>query len=211
MIRAVDMKSRSVLITAVKVIVGAVVLLAVFFVGINIWIKRELRKVSIAAHSCPAGLGDVLFVKTTSLFSDIYLAVDLTPGNDGDEFIIGFVDCADGPSFMKAVKSNDGTVIAVRTTAGNANLPEEKGGGHFPFTHAYDFKEQIMIVPSDPSHGAAYESKESCNERASKIFKLLQERGGSVSLIRDRYELDLERLSYSKSKRWVEMIAKINE
>ncbi|MCF7955699.1 MAG: hypothetical protein K9M75_07860 [Phycisphaerae bacterium] len=186
----------------------AVVVLLIAAVGVafNVLFRREMKKVSIATYSSPAALGDLFFLETTSLFPQIYLAIDLTPGKDGGEFIAAHIDSSDSYSFEGAVKSNDGTVIAIRTTIGNLALPEEKGGGLYPFTHAYDFKTRTLIHPLDDSHINSDGSEAVWDGRAEKILQLLQERGGQVPFIENRRQLDYERLSYSKSKRWLDMI-----
>lgn len=191
----------------------AVVLLFFITVGFvfKILAMRFVESVSIATHPSQVGLGDLVFIETTSLFPLIYLAIDLTPGNDGDEFIVAFLDSSDSYSFKGAVKSNDGTVVAIRTTVGDLALPEEKGGGFYPFTHAYDFKTQTMISSSDTVYSNSDGSEAVWDDTAEKIFNLLQERGGPVPFIKNRGELGFKRLSYSESQRWREMISEFNE
>jgi hypothetical protein len=202
------MKPRVGLISALKVVAIVAIVCTSFIVGINVLALRFVETVSIASYSSPAGLGDVVFIRYLPLFTDTYMAIDLTPGEDGDEFIIGHVECGDGHRFMGAVKSKDGTVIAVRTTAGYGNLSYKELGGQFPFTHAYDFKNKSMIVaPYRYEDGVS----KPWNDRAIKILKLLEERGGVVPLIEDKHQLEYDRLSFSQSKRWREMITEFQK
>ncbi|MCD6392473.1 MAG: hypothetical protein J7M40_03100 [Planctomycetes bacterium] len=201
------MKPKGVLEWIPRLIVIGVVLFIITTIGVYAWFFKEVSKVSIASYPLPAEPGEVIFLRTGGLFTDMYLVVNPTPDTEGGELIVGRIVQGDGYHFYDASLSKDGTVIAARTGARGDNLSRTEQGGQFPFTHAYDFKNQTVIAPA---YKESSEATKPWNDRAIQILQLLQKRGGAVHFI-DSQHLYFKQLSYFRSRRWNRMISEYKQ